>query len=166
MLLDTGREVGTGASRVLFLIGLPLFAPLEPRGVLFVAMLLLGYFAAAAKRVICTQSRTAARDAVLFRDNSLFQLHEEQDEDRPHPYRYWKLRCLCIAQERTSSWKRKTKQEHGHSREYPEDQFTFPGHFYVASLSASDVLGVRAGTGGNVKPHRNRGQQFDGIGDR
>jgi hypothetical protein len=110
MLLDTGREVGTGASRVLFLIGLPLFAPLEPRGVLFVAMLLLGYFAAAAKRVICTQSRTAARDAVLFRDNSLFQLHEEQDEDRPHPYRYWKLRCLCIAQERTSSWKRKTKQ--------------------------------------------------------
>jgi hypothetical protein len=83
----------------------------------------------------------------LFRDSSLFQLHEKQDEDRPYPNRYWKLRSLCISQKRTSSWKRKTKQEHGHSSEYPEDQFAFPGHFRLTSRSAPDVLGVRTGIG-------------------
>lgn len=71
----------------------------------------------------------ARRAAVLFRDSSLFQFHEEQDEDRPHPNRCRKLGRLCISQKRTSSWKRKTKQEHGYSREYPENQFAFPGHF-------------------------------------
>jgi hypothetical protein len=31
-------------------------------------------------------------------DRSLFQLHEEQDEDRPDPDGYWKLRRLCISE--------------------------------------------------------------------
>jgi hypothetical protein len=64
----------------------------------------------------------AQADAVFrLSDGSLLQLHEEQDEDRPDPDSYWKLRRLCVSQKGPSSWNRKSKQEHSHSREYPED---------------------------------------------
>jgi hypothetical protein len=41
----------------------------------------------------------AQADAVYrLSDGSLLQLHEEQDEDRPDPDSYWKLRRLCVSQ--------------------------------------------------------------------
>ncbi len=57
----------------------------------------------------------------------LFQFHEEQDEDRPHPHGYRELNQLCVAQG-ISSWNQKRKPQHSQSREYPEDQFGFGVH--------------------------------------
>jgi hypothetical protein len=57
----------------------------------------------------------------------LFQLDEEQDENRPYSHGYRKLSYGGIPQ-RASAWKRKGEQEHGYSREYSQEQFTLPGH--------------------------------------
>jgi hypothetical protein len=63
----------------------------------------------------------------VYLDTFLFQFHEEQDENRPHPDGYWKLNQLCIAQ-RASSWNRKRKRQDGQGREYPEGQLGFEVH--------------------------------------
>ena len=65
-------------------------------------------------------------DAVSL-EPPLFQFHEEQDEDRPHPHGYRELNQLCVSQG-ISSWNQKRKPQHSQSREYPEDQFGFGVH--------------------------------------
>jgi hypothetical protein len=42
-------------------------------------------------------SRCMLSHVGLF-STALFQFHEEQDENCPHPNGYWKLRRLCISQ--------------------------------------------------------------------
>ncbi len=75
-------------------------------------------------------------------DGSLFQFHEEQNEDRPHPNRYGKLNQLSVAQS-TSSWNRKRKQQHSQASEYPEDHFGFRVHScsYPSGLAPYCTLG-------------------------
>ena len=66
---------------------------------------------------------------------SLFQFHEEQNEDCPHANGYRKLNQLCVSQG-TSSWKGKCKSQHGQCCEYPESQFGFRVHGLFSSLFA------------------------------
>jgi hypothetical protein len=56
---------------------------------------------------VMTQRRTFG--GCLFGPCFLFQFHEEQNEDRPHPNSNRKLNQLRVSQ-RTSSWNRKRKR--------------------------------------------------------
>jgi len=59
----------------------------------------------------------------------LFQLHEEQHKDRPHPDGEWELNQLRIA-DRTSPWNGEGKREHSCSREDSEDNFCLEVHSF------------------------------------
>src|ERR1039458_5696466 len=82
---------------------------------------------------------TLARLGALPALSTLFQLHEEQNEDRPNSNREGKLHHGCIAQ-RPSSGQRKCKQHHGQRREHAQDQFAFRTHKMTSLFFLPDLV--------------------------
>jgi hypothetical protein len=81
-------------------------------------------------RALCRErriSRQSARRCGRHQRRRLFQLHKQQNKNRPHPHGHRKLRQGRVAH-RTSSGKRKRQKEHNQCREYPNHQLAFPVH--------------------------------------